>query len=258
MENSSVTCPACQAANSAGSRFCNRCGRPLPENLRCRWCQTLNSREASVCSGCGVPLPVPQAQPGADAASTSSKKQKTKPQQRGVRPRYPLIVFGLLGAGAVIFLFIYLRSTRPPIPSKAGQSGEEAALAEINRLLSANDRQTAYRELVLQGNQAMDSQRFPEAILYYTHALAIDSSAVDVRVDLGACYHFVGENQKAKGEFLRALNASPQHLVALFNLGVVYHGLGQKDSARVVWQKYLRLAPNGPLVPQIQNLLSQQ
>lgn len=47
-------CPACQAANSDGARFCSACGAALP--LRCSSCDAANPPAARFCNACGSSL----------------------------------------------------------------------------------------------------------------------------------------------------------------------------------------------------------
>jgi predicted amidophosphoribosyltransferase len=48
-----VTCPGCQAAVAADSRFCPRCGRQLAATARCARCQAELPGGACFCSACG-------------------------------------------------------------------------------------------------------------------------------------------------------------------------------------------------------------
>ena len=49
---------------------------------------------------------------------------------------------------------------------------------------------------------------------------------------------------RAKLEYLKALKLYPQHLDALYNLGVVCERLGQKDEAVEYYKRYLAIKPN--------------
>jgi class 3 adenylate cyclase/tetratricopeptide (TPR) repeat protein len=51
-----MKCPACQADNRAGRRFCAECGAPLP--IVCEACGFANEPGARFCGGCGTPLDV--------------------------------------------------------------------------------------------------------------------------------------------------------------------------------------------------------
>jgi predicted amidophosphoribosyltransferase len=48
-----VTCPGCQSAVAADSRFCPRCGRQLAATTRCARCQAELPGGARFCSACG-------------------------------------------------------------------------------------------------------------------------------------------------------------------------------------------------------------
>jgi membrane protease subunit (stomatin/prohibitin family) len=48
-----VTCPGCQSAVAADSRFCPRCGRQLAATTRCPRCQAELPGGARFCSACG-------------------------------------------------------------------------------------------------------------------------------------------------------------------------------------------------------------
>jgi class 3 adenylate cyclase len=52
-----MRCSNCRINNSAGSRFCNQCGTPLPKT--CPKCAVENARDAKFCSQCGAPLARP-------------------------------------------------------------------------------------------------------------------------------------------------------------------------------------------------------
>jgi membrane protease subunit (stomatin/prohibitin family) len=48
-----ITCPGCQSAVAADSRFCSRCGRQLAAAARCSRCQTELPGGARFCASCG-------------------------------------------------------------------------------------------------------------------------------------------------------------------------------------------------------------
>jgi len=92
------------------------------------------------------------------------------------------------------------------------------------------------------GNGFMDQGMFDKAIPQYEQALTMDSLQPDIMVDLGACYHAIGENDKADFQFRRALAINPKHPVALFNMGVVSLTVGDTAATRNWWTKYLDVA----------------
>ena len=52
-----VSCPGCQSAVAADSRFCPRCGRQLATATRCARCQAELPAGARFCSACGQAVP---------------------------------------------------------------------------------------------------------------------------------------------------------------------------------------------------------
>jgi membrane protease subunit (stomatin/prohibitin family) len=52
-----VACPSCQAANTAGAKFCASCGTSLaPPTVGCPSCQASNPAGAKFCASCGTSL----------------------------------------------------------------------------------------------------------------------------------------------------------------------------------------------------------
>jgi hypothetical protein len=56
LSNFRATCPVCEHANPADSRFCNACGAPL-YLAPCPRCGSMNNRTATECHDCGATLP---------------------------------------------------------------------------------------------------------------------------------------------------------------------------------------------------------
>ncbi len=56
--NTTISCPACNAANPATGKFCNNCGARLgrQDMVKCPKCSTENKEGASFCSECGASL----------------------------------------------------------------------------------------------------------------------------------------------------------------------------------------------------------
>ena len=112
-----------------------------------------------------------------------------------------------------------------------------------------------YTGLVAQGNMSMDHGRYAEAVVCYDRALALDDTSADVRTDLGACYHALGQIDSAMVQFDRALGLDPNHAVAHFNMGVVYHTLGDMNKTRQYWNRYLELMPESPIADTLKAIL---
>ncbi len=114
---------------------------------------------------------------------------------------------------------------------------------------------TDYSSLVTLGNEFMDKRNYPVAAECYKRALALQGGSPDVRVDYGACLHGMRLTHRAIEEFRRVIDLNSSHAIANFNLGIVYYDLNETDSARVYWQKYLTIEPNGQVAQAARDLL---
>jgi cytochrome c-type biogenesis protein CcmH/NrfG len=113
-----------------------------------------------------------------------------------------------------------------------------------------------YAGLVAQGNVSMDHGRYAEAVVCYDRALETSDTSADVRTDLGACYHALGEIDSALVQFEQALRLDPDHAVAHFNMGVVYHTLGDMTKTKQYWTRYLELMPESPIADTLKTIMN--
>jgi tetratricopeptide (TPR) repeat protein len=111
-------------------------------------------------------------------------------------------------------------------------------------------------DAVALGNQFMDQGLYDHAIVQYKRALTVDSLQPDVMVDLGSCYHAIGDNQEALEYIRRALQQEPEHQIAWFNLGVVQLSRADTAAAKEAWNTYLEMAGNTPQAKMIRRQLN--
>ncbi|NOY65734.1 MAG: tetratricopeptide repeat protein [Nitrospirae bacterium] len=110
--------------------------------------------------------------------------------------------------------------------------------------------------LIKLGNIYMDTNRFQEAIQYYSKVLEIDPQNVDVRVDMGTCFRRMGQPQRAIEEYRKAIKIKPDHLYAHRNSGVVLaFDLNKPKEAIKEFQTYLNLNPNAKDADQIKKII---
>ncbi len=115
----------------------------------------------------------------------------------------------------------------------------------------------SYETLVQLGNLYYDHQVFPEAIGYYSRALAIRCNDPNVRTDLGTAFWYSGFPEKAVAEYEKSLAVDPRHVNTLFNLGVVrLEGLKDPAGALAAFEKLLAVNPAAPQRARAEELMA--
>ena len=163
-----------------------------------------------------------------------------------------------LTIGAVIVLIVlgYSLFRHTTASSEGPHEHPQAGTPPAGMSAEMMDFPSDYNGLVTNGNKLMDAGRYAEAAESYRRALAIDGGSPDVRTDFGACLHAIGLDERALEEFRTVLDQHPDHLVSRFNVGIVFHGLNQPDSARAYWEELLRRDPDGPMSATVRELLA--
>src|SRR5437773_8310630 len=83
------------------------------------------------------------------------------------------------------------------------------------------------------------------AMRWYEAALKLDGKDVNASTDLGVCYYYTDQIDRALTQFDRSLAIDSRHVKTLFNQGVV-RAFGKKDlrGAEESWQRVVALAPD--------------
>jgi len=214
-------------------KFCAGCGKPLPADAR-------------FCADCGAPTE------NSTVKAVSPKAKKPAPATNHVRDIGIVVAVTAL---MTVAYFVFRTPQTPPEPpavqSHGGVDGMGGAMTALQ------DLPADYNSLVQVGNQYMDNGNYAVAAESYRRALAIDPSDANVRTDYGACLHGMGLPERALAEFKAVLAQEPGHEIVNFNMGIVYNEIQQVDSARVYWQRYIDLSPNGPAAARARELLQQ-
>ena len=130
----------------------------------------------------------------------------------------PLLILAafILGAGG---MWLIMRSSvpgrlgRPPVerlpPSPATEPPDVSQLApaDASKIL---------------GNWNYDRHNWTHAIEHYQEAITDGADNPDVRTDLGNCFRFIGEAQKALEQYQIAQTENPMHENSLFNQAGLY------------------------------------
>jgi cytochrome c-type biogenesis protein CcmH/NrfG len=133
----------------------------------------------------------------------------------------------------------------------AGEGGSRAASldeAQVTALKSVAGREPSNAQPRVQlGNLYFDAERYDDAIKWYTEAQTLLPKDVNVSTDLGVCYYYTNQPDKALAQFDRSLKLDANHAKTLLNVGIV-RAFGKQDieGATQAWQKVLQVAPDSP------------
>lgn len=204
---------------------------------KCPSCNASTPEEARFCPGCGAAL---------KAGETQAKSAKSRDDGKQTSMRDNLIIVGVIVLVTVsYFLYVKPQPVAQPPQQQTGDPDSPHG-SDMGAMMAAlPDIPADYEGLVQMGNETMDMGNYPVAAECYKRALAISGVSYEVRTDFGACLHAMGLPDRAIEEFYKVINEHPEHGIANYNLGIVYYGMQELDSARAYWEKYLEIDPNG-------------
>jgi tetratricopeptide (TPR) repeat protein len=166
------------------------------------------------------------------------------------------IVFGLI-AGWIIGA---QQATSPaPAPGVAQQATDAPASGSQSRAAMLDETQVSALKSVAEreprnaspraalGNLYFDAERYDDAIKWYTEALKLSPSDINVSTDLGVSYYYTNRPDEALTQFGVSLKLDPKHAKTLLNMGIV-KAFGKQDlqGASEAWQEVIRVAPGTP------------
>jgi tetratricopeptide (TPR) repeat protein len=153
----------------------------------------------------------------------------------------PLLIAGafLLGAGG---MWVIMRTSSssggppgPPMQRVAPIANTTAP--DVSQLAPADAARTL-------GDWYYDQRNFPLALQQYQDAIRRGTDNPDVRTDLGNCYRFLGQPQKALEQYETAQKQDPQHENSLFNqAGLFAEVLHNPQRALTAAREFLRRFP---------------
>ena len=89
-----------------------------------------------------------------------------------------------------------------------------------------------------------DRQNWSHAIDHYQEAIAAGADNPDIRTDLGNCFRFIGQPQKALEQYQIAQNQNPGHENSLFNQAGLYAEVLHDDQrAAAIAREFLKRFP---------------
>ena len=183
-----------------------------------------------------------------------------------MQPSIPLLILAAFGLGAgTVWLAMRGSTNAPPKPeienftgAPVGQSSNvfqpapKAAAAEppdVSELAPAEAERTL-------ANWNYDRQNWTHAIEHYQAAIASGADVPDVRTDLGNCFRFLGQPEKALEQYETAQKENPLHENSLFNqISLFADLLHDKERAQTVARDFIARFPQSPRVKLVQERL---
>ena len=165
----------------------------------------------------------------------------------------PLLILAafLLGAGG---MWLIMRSSSPGRPGKPPVERLPRSSAteppDVSQLAPAD----AARIL---GNWNYDRHNWAHAIEHYQEAIADGADNPDVRTDLGNCFRFIGQPQKALEQYQIAQSEDPMHENSLFNQAGLYAEVLHDDQrALATAREFLKRFPQSDRAAAATQLIS--
>ncbi len=143
------------------------------------------------------------------------------------------------------------RPRRPPPRPRANAPSERAAILDetkVKALKSVAEQQPSNAQPRAElANLYFDAERYDDAITWYQAALKITPDDVNLSTDLGVCYYYTNQADKALLQLSHSLSIDPKHTKTLLNIGIV-KAFGKQDleGATKVWQQVVDLGPDTP------------
>src|SRR6266550_2088811 len=166
----------------------------------------------------------------------------------------PLLILGAfcLGGGG---MWLIMRSSAPDKPVTVERFAPLPAPAsgppDVSTLSPADAAKTL-------ADWNYDRQNWPHAIEHYQEAIARGLDKPDVRTDLGNCFRFTGQPQKALEQYKMAQTQNPMHENSLFNqAGLLAEVLRDDQQALAIAHEFLTRFPNSPRADAAKQLIAQ-
>ena len=164
------------------------------------------------------------------------------------------ILFGLIAGWVIGSQQASLKPT-PPAPAQAAAPSEPSAQqpapldeAKVTAFKTAAEKEPRNSEARIQlANLYFDAERYQDAVTWYTEALKLTPNDINVSTDLGVCYYYLNQPDKALAQFAQSLTLDPKHAKTLLNVGIVKaFGKQDLDGALQAWQQVIQIAPDSP------------
>ena len=154
-----------------------------------------------------------------------------------------------------------------PQPTAQGAAGAPVTSVQLKQMADKQaepllnelkNKPTDAKLLAQVGNIYYDAQQFNDAIVFYSRSLQSAPKNADVRTDLATALWYMGDADHALAEFDQVLKQEPKKSNALFNRGVVkWQAKMDVKGAVSDWETLLKVDPNYPQRPKVEELIAQ-
>jgi tetratricopeptide (TPR) repeat protein len=164
------------------------------------------------------------------------------------------VLAGLLVLGVVYGIVALTRDNGSSIPTTAANQGgaptsipfDDARAAELMKLVATDPtNKDALREL---GDMNLQSDRYTDAITWYTKLSEADPTNVEVLDNISTANLYLNNTDEAKVWIDKALAIDPNDVSAHYNMGYVYASGTPQDLVSAVkeWDLVVQLSPDSP------------
>ena len=137
----------------------------------------------------------------------------------------------------------------------AAASLDTARVTTLQAAAQANPKDVESR--IELGNLYYDAGRYPDAITWYSQALALNPNDTNVRTDLATSYYYTGDITKAIEEGRKVLAIDGTKVQTLLNMGIWLTSQNPPNTTEAIadWQLVVSLYPGTDPAKQAQTLI---
>jgi tetratricopeptide (TPR) repeat protein len=129
-----------------------------------------------------------------------------------------------------------------PLAAHAKLADKEHEIAVLHQDLEKNPDHVPV--LLRLAQMSREVGRTPDSIEFLRKAIAREGDNRDARLELGRSLFETGDVEGAIRETSALLERDPKDVDALYNLGAIYGNLGQDNRAREYWKRAVEAAPD--------------
>ena len=170
----------------------------------------------------------------------------------------PYVIAGIVAVIVLGYVLLNKDASAPPVPQNTELIGSDTTtqrIASIENFLQAHP--TDKTSLLAFANMLHDARLYPRAIAAYGKYLAIEAKDPDARVDMAICYFESGDAVSSLNELTKALEYSPKHQPAMFNMGIVYLNQEKVKESNDWFSRCAAIDPTSSVGARAKQLLSQ-